>query len=478
MSAASAAVGLQGEEMPFDLSKVKYANTILDTIGDTPLVKLNKITKGIDATVLAKVEYFNPGGSVKDRIGVNIVADAERRGALKPGGTIIESTSGNTGAGIALVAAIKGYKAVFTMPDKMSKEKIRLLKSYGGEVITCPTAVPPESEESYYSVAKRIAEETPNSILANQYFNPLNPDAHYESTGPEIWEDTGGQLDYFVCGIGTGGTISGVGRYLKKKKPGVKIIGADPEGSILRDFFYTKEMTEARPYLVEGIGEDLVPGTFQQEYVDDIITVGDRESFLMARRLSREEGLLVGGSCGTAMVAALEVARGLDKDKLVVVLLPDTGERYLSKFHSDEWMRENRMLFAEELTVGELLKVKARGLPAVLYVKADDSVQTAVTLMKRHNITQIPVKRGDKWVGKLSEWDLLDQLVAGEVAGDQPVGEVMGESFPLLSPKAHYADALKLFHQRHMAILVVEGDETLGIITKSDVVEHMLSGLD
>jgi len=244
--------------MPLDLSKVNYAETVLDTIGCTPLVKLNNVTRGIEATVLAKIESFNPGGSVKDRIGFHIIEDAEKRGDLKPGGTIVESTSGNTGVGLALVAAIKGYKAVFTMPDKMSQEKIQLLRSYGAEVITCPTAVPPESEESYYSVAKRIAAKTPNSILADQYFNPLNPRAHYLTTGPEIWEATAGQIDYFVCGIGTGGTISGVGRFLKEKNPNVKIIGADPEGSILRDYFYTRELGEARPYLVEGVGEDIV----------------------------------------------------------------------------------------------------------------------------------------------------------------------------------------------------------------------------
>jgi cystathionine beta-synthase len=330
--------------MPLDLSKIKYAETIIDAIGHTPQVRLSSVTRGVKATVLAKLEYLNPGGSVKDRVGVFMIDAAEKKGDLKPGGTIVECTSGNTGVGLAMVAAIRGYKTIFTMPDKVSSEKVRLLKSFGSEVVMCPYAVPPESEESYYSVAKRIVERTPNSVLIDQYHNPMNPEAHYRTTGPEIWEETAGQIDYFVCSIGTCGTISGVGRYLKEQKPSVKIIGADPEGSILRDYFYEKRIGEARPYLVEGIGEDFIPGTFQPQYVDDIVTVGDRESFSMARRLSREEGVLVGGSGGTAAHAAIELARSLTKDKLVVVLLPDAGDRYLSKVHSDEWMRENRML--------------------------------------------------------------------------------------------------------------------------------------
>lgn len=323
---------------------MKFKKDILETIGNTPLVRLNKVTKGIDAMVLAKVEYFNPGGSVKDRIGVHIIDDAVEQGKLKPGGTIVECTSGNTGAGLALVAAVRGYKAIFTMPDKMSQEKIRLLRSYGAEVIMCPTAVPPDSPESYYSVARRIVESREDAVLANQYYNPRNPEAHYLSTGPELWEDTDGKIDAFVAGVGTGGTISGTGRYLKEKNPNVRIVGADPKGSLLKEFFYTKKMGEAKPYLVEGIGEDIIPGSFEHQYVDDIYTVTDQESFEMARRLSREEGLMVGGSGGTAVHVALNVAKDLGRDKLVVVLLPDTGERYLSKFHSDEWMRENCML--------------------------------------------------------------------------------------------------------------------------------------
>jgi cystathionine beta-synthase len=330
--------------MKHPAGNMKYADNVLDTIGRTPLVKLNKVAEGIRATVLAKVEFFNPGGSVKDRIGIRMIEDAIQQGSLKPGGTIVESTSGNTGVGLALVAAVMGFKAVFTMPDKMSQEKIRLLQALGAEVITTPTAVPPDSPESYYSVAKRIVETTPNAILANQYFNDVNPQAHYESTGPEIWEDTAGHVDVFVGGIGTGGTVSGIGRYLKEKKPDVRIIAVDPIGSVFKEYFYTKNIGESHPYLVEGIGEDLIPKTFHVEYIDDVISVGDKESFAMARRLSREEGLIVGGSSGSAVHVALEVAKTLDEGQVVVVLLPDTGERYLSKLHSDEWMHENAML--------------------------------------------------------------------------------------------------------------------------------------
>jgi cystathionine beta-synthase len=456
-------------------SQAKYSKNVLETIGRTPLIKLNKVTKGLKATVLAKAECFNPGGSVKDRIGVKMIEDAVAKGELKPGGTIVECTSGNTGAGLALVAAVMGYKAVFTMPDKMSQEKIRLLKSYGAEVITCPTAVPPDSEESYYSVAKRIVEETPNSLFANQYFNPVNPLAHYETTGPEIWEDTGGKIDCFVAGVGTGGTISGVGRYLKEKNPTVQIVGADPEGSILREFFYTKKMGHARPYLVEGIGEDIVPSAFEYQYVDDVVTVGDRDSFNMARRLSREEGLMVGGSCGSAVVVALGVAAKLGKGKIVVVLLPDSGERYLSKFHSDEWMRENRMLDAKQLSVRDFLQAKSTELPPVAYVQTTESVHTALAQMREFGVTQLPVKRGEEWVGRVLEGELLDQLLAGTVAGEQPVASLMDDPFPILSIDAHYADALKLFSSGNMAILVMEDGDTKGILTKADLVEYMLS---
>ena len=459
------------------LSKMKYADNVLDTIGNTPLVRLNNVTKGIKATVLAKVEFFNPGGSVKDRIGMLMIEDAIKTGKLSPGGTIVECTSGNTGVGLAMVGAVMGFKTVFTMPDKMSQEKIRLLKAFGAEVITCPTAVAPDSEESYYCVAKRIVETTPNSILANQYYNANNPRAHYLTTGPEVWEDTAGQIDYFVAGVGTGGTVSGAGKYLKEKNPDVKIIAVDPEGSILKEYFYTKKMAPAHPYLVEGIGEDIVPSSFEYQYVDEVVSVGDRESFNIARRLSREEGLMVGGSCGSAAYVALELAKKLDKDKVVVVLLPDTGERYLSKFHSDDWMRENRLLDAKSLSVREFIRAKSTELPPVAYVETTDTIHTALARMKDYAVTQVPVKQGEEWVGRVLEGDILDQLLAGKVNGDELVEAVMDEPFPMLSSDSDYADALKLFSQGHIAILITENGATTGILTKSDLVDYMLSEL-
>jgi len=322
------------------LSRIRYAENVLGTIGDTPLIKLNRVTGGAKCTILAKLEYFNPGGSVKDRIGIHMIEDEVRRGTLEPGGTIVECTSGNTGLGLALAAAVLGYKCVFTMPDKVPMEKEYMLKAYGAEVVRCPTEAEPESPESYYNVAKRIAKER-GGVLTNQYHNPVNPDAHYRTTGPEIWRDTAGQVTCFVGGMGTGGTVSGIGRYLKEQNPKVRVIGVDPEGSVITHYFHTKEMVPAHQYLVDGIGEDFIPSTCQFEYVDDMLTIGDSESLIMTRRLAREEGLLVGSSAGSAVVGALRVAKDLGGDDILVVLIPDTGERYLSKVHSQTWLAEH-----------------------------------------------------------------------------------------------------------------------------------------
>ena len=323
---------------------MRYHDDILGTIGKTPLVKLNKVARNVKPLVLAKVEFFNPGGSVKDRMAVYMVEEAVRKGLLKPGGTLVENTSGNTGIGLALYAAVKGYRAIFTIPDKMSREKIDLLRAFGAEVVICPTAVPPDSPESYYEVAKRIVRETPGSYLVNQYHNQDNVEAHYRTTGPEIWEETEGRIDYLVAGAGTGGTISGAGRFLKEKKPGVKVIGVDPIGSIYHDWFRYKNVIESHVYMVEGIGEDMLCETMHFDVMDDIIQTNDRDSFLMARRLVREEGILAGGSSGSAVCAALKVCEDLPEDKVVVMILPDTGRNYMSKIFNDDWMKEKEFL--------------------------------------------------------------------------------------------------------------------------------------
>lgn len=460
--------------MSLDLKKMKYSETILGTVGNTPLVKLNKICKGYKGHFFAKVEFFNPGGSVKDRIGLAIIEEAETEGRLRPGGTVVEATAGNTGMGLAIAAAIKGYRTVFTMPDKMSIEKIRLLRAFGAEVIVTPTAVPHDAPESYTEVAKRIVRETPNSILANQYYNPKNPEAHYKTTGPEIWEQTGGQINYFVCGIGTGGTISGVGKYLKEKNPAIKIIGVDPKGSILREFFYTKhpEM-EMKTYKVEGIGQDWIPGTVNFEYIDDIVEVTDRESFLMARRLTRDEGMLVGGSSGAATAGALKYADRMQQDEVMVVLIPDTGERYLTKIYNDDWMRESGFLVPERVTVRYVLQNKAKDIPPIIAVDPATTVRTSLDLFKEHGVSQIPVIEKGRAVGTLVDNAVMSAVLEDASLVDAPVSKVMEEPYPSIgaaSPIEHAIDHLKA---RDSAVLIEENHKIIGILTRYDVIEFM-----
>jgi cystathionine beta-synthase len=451
-------------------------NNILETVGNTPLVRLNKVTKDVKAQVYAKLEFFNPGGSVKDRIGIAMIEEAEKDGRLKPGGVIVEPTSGNTGVGLALVAAIKGYRMIFTIPDKMSQEKIRLLKSFGAEAVVTPTAVPPDSPESYYEVAKRISEETPNAFMPFQYFNPANPKIHYLTTGKEIWEQTEGKIDYFVCGMGTGGTISGVGRALKEKNPDVKIIGVDTVGSVIAKYFktgkYSKE--DAKPYKVEGIGEDFIPGTLNLDYIDDIITVGDRESFLLARRLAREEGILVGGSSGSAVQAALEVAKPLGDDKVVVVLLPDTGERYLSKLHSDEWMRENQFL-EEPIILRRILGKKKTYISELVSIGPDDLVENAIHLMNKYGVSQLPVLDGQKNLGSILEASLLNSILENKEFLSKKIGEVMEPKFPVVNSKEGVETAVKLLKD-NPAILVEENGRLRSILTKYDIIDYISEG--
>jgi cystathionine beta-synthase len=452
-----------------------YINSILETVGNTPLIKMSRVTRGLNATVLAKVEFFNPGGSVKDRIALTMIEAAEKEGRLKPGGTIVEATSGNTGAGLALIAALKGYKAVFTMPDKMSMEKVRHLKALGADVIVTPTAVSPDSPESYYSVAKKTVKDTPNSILANQYFNPMNPEAHYLSTGPEIWKQTDGKIDCFVCGMGTGGTISGVGKYLKEQNPKVKIVGADPVGSILKDFFYTRKMSEAKPYKVEGVGEDIIPGTLNFDYIDEVIQVTDKESFNAARRIAREEGIFVGGSCGMAAHAALEAAKKLPKDKIVVVLFPDSGYKYLSTFYSDDWMEENRFFDFEKLSLYTVLESKRGELPPLVVVAPTDNVHTALNKMKEYNIGQIPVIENEKSVGSLEEGTLMGLVLEDNSLLEVSVKKIMEKSFPVVDSKSSIETVKHSLAKRIAAVLVQENDRIVGIITKSDLLEFIAS---
>ncbi|MFJ1537862.1 cystathionine beta-synthase [Micromonospora chalcea] len=453
---------------------MQYYDNVVELIGNTPLVRLRNVTEGIQATVLAKVEYVNPGGSVKDRIALRMVEDAEKAGILGPGGTIVEPTSGNTGVGLALVAQLKGYRCVFVCPDKVSQDKQDVLRAYGAEVVVCPTAVAPEDPRSYYNVSDRLAREIPGAWKPNQYSNPANPRSHYETTGPELWRQTEGRITHFVAGVGTGGTISGIGRYLKEASEGrVKVIGADPEGSVYSG-------GTGRPYLVEGVGEDFWPETYDRGIADEIVEVSDKESFEMTRRLAREEGLLVGGSCGMAVVGALEVARKAGPDDVIVVLLPDGGRGYLSKIFNDKWMARYGFLddSGTEPTVADALASKPGGLPELVHVHPTETVRDAIDYMREYGVSQLPVLKAEPPVvtgevaGSIAEKDLLDALFTGQAHLHDTIERHMGEPLPMIGGGQPVSEAVGLLEKADAALVLVDG-KPKGVLTRQDLLAHL-----
>jgi cystathionine beta-synthase len=449
-------------------------NNILEAIGRTPLVRLNRILRGCKAAAYVKCDQLNPGGSVKDRIGVAMIDEAERQGRLKPGGTIVEGTSGNTGMGLALVAAVRGYKCVCTMTDKQSTEKVDALKALGAEVVVCPTAVAPDDPRSYYSVADKLTHEIPNAYHPNQYENPSNPDIHYRTTGPEIWEDSEGRITHFVAGMGTGGTITGIGRFLKEKNPGVKIIGVDPAGSLFYDFFHYGKVAQPETYKVEGIGEDILPKTLDFSILDDVIRVNDRESFLAARRLARLEGIFTGGSSGSALAGAMKLAPTLGEKDFLVIFIPDSGSRYLSKLYNNEWMKDNRYaespvpLTAEEIVQAKSSQAQARELVAV---EPSTPLASALERMREYDFSQLPVFEGGVPVGALYEDALLNLAVEGKDLKRVVVREAMSEPFPVVRPSAPIDQLTGFITRDCPAVFVDMGSGRYEIITKYDLLQ-------
>jgi cystathionine beta-synthase len=450
---------------------MEYYENVLGLVGHTPLVKLNRLNKGLKPLILAKMENLNPGFSVKDRIGISMIEAAERAGLLKPGGTIVEATSGNTGIGLAIAASVRGYKCIFVMTDKASVEKSRYLKALGADVVITPVSAKPGTPDHYVSTARRIAAETPNSFYPDQYSHPANPEAHYRTTGPELWEQTEGKITHFVSGIGTGGTISGTGRFLKEKNPTIRIIGADPFGSIYKTYKDTGKIPEATPYLVEGIGQEVLPANAHMQYVDEVLNISDRDSFETARQLGRVEGVFCGGSTGTNCAAALRVARDLDKDAVIVFIVCDTGEHYLSKFHSDEWMKEKRLLEPQKITAGLICETKgARSPKALVTVAPNESVAAALAKMNETGLTQIPVLEDGKSVGSLREAHLLSKAFNQRDLLEAPVGEVMDKSFPIVDVD----DDVNLVTRKlrtNPAVLIEEYGRITGIITRHDMLD-------
>ncbi len=457
---------------------MQVANSLIDLVGNTPLVRLNSVTQGIAATVLAKVEYFNPGGSVKDRIALRMIEDAEKSGALKPGGTIVEPTSGNTGVGLAIVAQTRGYSCVFVCPDKVARDKIDVLRAYGARVEVCPTAVDPEDPRSYYSVSDRLAKEIPGAWKPDQYSNPANPRSHYETTGPELWTQTDGRITHFVAGMGTGGTIGGTGRYLKEVSAGrpggvVQVIGADPVGSVYSG-------GSGRPYLVEGVGEDFWPTTYDVTVPDQILAISDHDSFAMTRRLAREEGLLVGGSCGMAVVAALEVARAAGPDDIVVVLLPDSGKGYLSKIFNDDWMADYGFLSTDDgqQTVGDVMRRKTGSVPEFVHTHPTETVRDAIDILREYGVSQMPVVRAEppvmtaEIVGAVSDRDLLDALFNGRAQLADPLSMHLGPPLPMVGAGEPVHEAMVALEKADAAVVVDNGRPT-GVITRQDVLAFL-----
>ncbi|MFA3781738.1 pyridoxal-phosphate dependent enzyme [Melioribacteraceae bacterium 4301-Me] len=451
---------------------MEYKNTILDLIGNTPLIKINKINKGLKPQIFAKLESANPGGSVKDRIGYSMVIDAEKKGMLKPGGIIIEATSGNTGIGLALTAAVKGYKCLFVCTDKVSTEKINYLKALGADVIVVPNTYEPDHPEYYVNVARRIHQETPNSIFAYQYGNPSNPEMHYRTTGPEIWRQTDGKITHFVSSIGTGGTISGTGRFLKEKNPNIQVIGADPLGSIFKHYKETGEIIKGTPYLVEGIGQDCLPANVHFQYIDKIINISDKDSFAAARRLTKEEGIFCGGSTGTIVQVVLKIAEDLSEDDLIVFMVCDTGERYLSKVHNEEWLRMNRMLDTEVKILRDIsYNKKSKGIEDLVYVHDDTPIKEALKIMNSKGFTYLPVLNEIlKPVGSLREGRILTRILDDKKMLDEPVKEIMEESFLVLDAKSSINEVRRALKDSP-AILVSDFGRIIDIITRYDLID-------
>jgi cystathionine beta-synthase len=453
---------------------MEFQENILGLIGNTPLVRLNRLARDVKAQVYAKMENLNPGFSVKDRIGIAMIEAAEREGLLKPGGTVVEATSGNTGIGLAIAAAVKGYKCIFVMTDKASVEKSRYLKALGCDVVITPVSAKPGTPDHYVSTAKRIASETPNSFYPDQYSHPANPEAHYRTTGPELWRQTEGKITHFVAGLGTGGTISGTGRFLKEKNPTIKIIGADPYGSIFKTYKETGSIVEATPYLVEGIGQEIVPPNVHIKYVDQVINVTDRESFELSRLLGRMEGIFCGGSTGTNLAAALRVAADLDENAIVVFIVCDTGEHYLTKHHSDEWLKEKRLLEPQKITAGLISGTKKPQAPkSLVSVMPSDTVAEALEKMDDLGVTQIPVLEEGRAVGALRESRVLAKVVRNRDLLTSPVSEVMEASFPTVDVDASSSEVTRRL-QTSPAVLVEEYGRIIGIITRHDVLDLKL----